>query len=80
VVADADANLQYDWNFGAVRRTESAALGDAMGIRKTPALLLISPSGEIARRWDGFASPAELGLALKHFLGPTGGNPGLDLR
>lgn len=70
VAADAGANLQYDWNFGAVRRIASSAFAGA--------LLLISPDGKIARRWDGFAAPAELGLTLKHFLGPAGGNPGLE--
>ena len=77
VFAEGDSNLQYDWNFAKVRRVESAAIERAMGIRKTPTLLLMSPSGEIVRRWDGFAPPAELGLTLKHFLGPAGGNPEL---
>ena len=50
-----------------------------MGIRAAPSLLLISPSGEIVRRWDGFAAPAELGLTLKHYLGPAGGQPGIGI-
>ncbi len=79
VIADADGNLQYDWNFGAVRLVKAVGLDRAMAIGKTPAILLISPTGDIVRRWDGFAAPAELGLTLKHYLGSAPGDPGLDI-
>jgi hypothetical protein len=78
-IAEADGNLQYDWNFGAVRLITSGGLDRAMAIRKTPVLLLISPSGDIVRRWDGCAAPAELGLTLKHYLGSAPGDSGLDI-
>ena len=48
-----------------------------MGVDKTPVLVLISPAGEIVRRWDGFVAPADLGLTLKHYLGSAPGDPGL---
>ena len=79
VAADADANLQYDWNLSSARLLTGPNVQRELGIRSAPALLLISPAGEIVRRWDGFAAPAELGLTLKHYLGPAGGQAGIDL-
>lgn len=79
VVSDGDANLQYDWNFGVVRSLESKETNRAQHVRKGAVLLLISPAGEIVRRWDGFAPPAELGLALKHYLGSAAGDPALRI-
>jgi hypothetical protein len=76
VAAEAGANLAYDWNFGAVRRME---IDRAVGAGKTPALVLVSPAGDIVRRWDGFAPPADLGLTLKHFLGSAPGNPRIEI-
>jgi hypothetical protein len=40
-------------------------------------LALISPSGEEVRTWGAFAPPAELGLMLRHVLGPPPGAPPL---
>jgi hypothetical protein len=77
VIAKGESNLQYDWNFGAARSLEAAGIDRAMGVDKTPVLVLISPAGEIVRRWDGFVTPADLGLTLKHYLGSAPGDPGL---
>jgi hypothetical protein len=41
--------------------------------------MLVSPAGEIVRRWDAFAPPADLGLTLKHYLGSAPGNPELNI-
>jgi hypothetical protein len=68
VSADADANFQYDWNLGAVRRFQAERTGAA------PILLLIDPAGKAARAWDGFAPPAELGVELKRRLGAAPSN------
>jgi hypothetical protein len=70
IVVDANPNLSYDWNLGAVRRQA----GDA---GSAPALLLIGPAGKVVRRWEGFTRPAELGVALKHYLGPAPANAAL---
>jgi hypothetical protein len=69
---EGDANLTYDWNFGAVRRRETGGEGGEQ------ALLLIAPDGKVARRWTGFVRPSDLGLALKRFLGAAPGNPPLS--
>jgi len=79
VLGDAHTDLQYDWNLGTVKFIEAGGLGQAMAIQKVPSVLLISPSGEIVRRWDRFVAPAELGLTLKHYLGPANGDSILDL-
>jgi hypothetical protein len=48
----------------------------AEGAPSTGVLLaLIAPSGEVVRQWRSFASPAELGLTLRHVLGPPRGSP-----
>jgi len=65
VAAEGDANLAHDWNFGGVRRIQDAGSGDS------PALVLVGPSGNLVRAWSGFAAPADLGLTLKHHLGPA---------
>jgi hypothetical protein len=38
-------------------------------------LALVSPSGDVVRRWRQFAPPADLGLILRHVLGPPRGSP-----
>ena len=40
-------------------------------------LTLTSPSGELAREWRTLAPPADLGLTLRHVLGPPPGCPPL---
>jgi hypothetical protein len=79
VVADCDANLKYDWNFGDVHCAEGSAASPAPAVESLPVLLLISPAGQVLGRWEGFAPPAELGLTLKHFLGPARGDPPVPL-
>lgn len=78
LLADAKPDLQHDWNLSAVRLLSNSAIERELDIHSAQALLLISPSGEIVRRWQGFAAPAELGLTLKHYLGPAPGQPGID--
>jgi hypothetical protein len=79
VVAEQNDDLQYDWNFGNVKAVKAGELAREMAIRKIPSLLLISPEGKVAQGWQGFVPPVELGLTLKHCLGPANGNPMLDL-
>ncbi len=71
VQIEGDPNLSYDWNFGAVKRVRLATAPSS------PTLFLIDASGKVARRWEGFVRPADLGLALKRSLGPAPGNPPL---
>jgi hypothetical protein len=45
----------------------------ADGTREGILLALVSPSGELIREWRTFAAPADLGLTLRHVLGPPRG-------
>jgi hypothetical protein len=60
-----------------VRRLEAAGVEGELGVHGAPVLLLVSPKGEIVRRWEGFAAPSDLGLTLKHYLGSAPGDPAL---
>lgn len=60
IVAKAPRELAHDWNLGGVRLT--GGTGD-------PGLRLLAPDGKVLARWSGFASPVELGLALRRYLG-----------
>lgn len=77
IAVDGGPNLPYDWNLGAVRRLEAAGVEGELGVHGAPVLLLVSPKGEIVRRWEGFAAPSDLGLTLKHYLGSAPGDPAL---
>jgi hypothetical protein len=57
-----------------LERVRAAALG---GSRGDVLLALVSPAGTVAREWKEFARPAELGLTLRHVLGPPRGCPSL---
>jgi hypothetical protein len=62
--------LRYDWNLGRIRLLTAAAAATArqsLGVSRSPVLLLISPTGEVVRRWEEFAWPADLGLAVRGF-------------
>ncbi|PYT23334.1 MAG: hypothetical protein DMG58_28310 [Acidobacteria bacterium] len=77
-IRDAPGNLRYDWNLGGIRLLNGA--GEArnrLRISQSVAVLLVSPESQVVRAWDGFAAPAELGLALKRYLGPPPGSPAL---
>jgi hypothetical protein len=60
--------LRYDWNLGQISLLTAAAAATArqsLGVSRSPVLLLISPTGEVVRRWEEFAWPADLGLAVR---------------
>jgi hypothetical protein len=60
IVRDPAPELSYDWNLGRVRLS---------GGTGRPGLQLLAPDGTALARWSGFASPVELGLALRRHLG-----------
>ena len=76
VVFERDGgNTRYDWDLGAIRVLQGIPSSD----NRRPVTLLVSPEGRIARRWEGFAAPADLGLSLRSLLGPPAGSPSVDL-
>ena len=60
IVRDPAPELSYDWNLGRVRLS---------GGTDSPGLQLLAPDGTVLARWSGFASPVQLGLALRRHLG-----------
>lgn len=60
VVPNPAPELSYDWNLGRVRLSGGSG---------NPGLRLLAPDGKTLAQWSGFASPAELGLALRRHLG-----------
>jgi hypothetical protein len=69
--ADDLQNLRYDWDLGDIALLTAQAAKtarQAFGVSRGPALVLVSPSGDVVRRWEGFVSPAELGVTLRHLL------------
>jgi sugar phosphate isomerase/epimerase len=73
--AGASSQLPQDWNLGAIRTFTSTPTR----AERFPTTLLLSPDGEVRRRWEGFANPADLGLTLRALIGPPAGSPTVDL-
>jgi len=63
---------EEDWPLFRVRR--SAGERPKAGVL----LELLSPAGDVAREWRALAHPAELGLLLRHVLGPPRGGPSVS--
>jgi len=57
-----------DWPLEKVRSVAADASGTGV------LLSLSSPSGKVVREWRAFATPADLGLTLRHALGPPRGS------
>lgn len=60
--AEAQANLRFDWNTGDI------PMRFDRGVTQ-PGTVLKNAAGEVVWRHDGLVSPAELGLAIRSFLG-----------
>jgi hypothetical protein len=71
IVPNRNYDLENDLNLGSVRLVSCREPANQLCRQANPALLLISPEGTVVHRWSGFAPPAELGLTLKHYLGPA---------
>jgi hypothetical protein len=72
---DVPGSVAWDWNLGRIRVLESSLAG----VETAPTTLLVGSDGRVVRRWEGFASPADLGLTLRQLLGPPGGAPPVEL-
>jgi len=68
IVPNPSTDLAYDWNLGRVQLISGSG---------PSGLQLFAPDGKAVAQWPGFASPVELGLALRRNLGvpaPFGGH------
>ena len=72
---DVPGNLAWDWNLGRIRSLEASSAP----VEALPTTLLVAPDGRVSRRWEGFAPPADLGLTLRHAVGPPVGSPAVEL-
>jgi len=64
-------NFTYDWQLdGVTLLREDAGTAARYGVSTLPTTVLIASDGRIERRWDGFAAPAQLALALEPLVGP----------
>jgi hypothetical protein len=72
---DVPGNLAWDWNLGRIR-----SLGPSPArVETLPTTFLVGPDGNVVRRWEGFAPPADLGLTLRSVIGPPAGSPPVEL-
>jgi starvation-inducible outer membrane lipoprotein len=60
VIQDAAPDLEHDWDLGEVRLKSGSG---------RPGVQLMSADGRVIKMFDGFASPAALGRALRGALG-----------
>jgi hypothetical protein len=72
---DVPGTLAWDWNLGEIRSLEPSAAS----VETLPTTLLVGPDGNVVRRWEGFAPPADVGLALRSVIGPPVGSPAVEL-
>jgi hypothetical protein len=70
--AERIANLVHDWDLKSVTvlSGEATAVEAELGVADTPVTVLLSPGGEVWRRWLGRSNPARLGVTLRWILGP----------
>jgi hypothetical protein len=63
-----------NWDFDPRVKIDSAnALGLRMADNPTATLLLLSPSGQVAARWQYPVSPADVWLQIQSYLGTPAG-------
>jgi hypothetical protein len=63
-------NLRYDWNTGDLPVLfDDGAAARAVHVERIPSVVLLDPEGRLMWRYDHLTPPAELGLAVRGFLG-----------
>ncbi|HSB17106.1 MAG TPA: redoxin domain-containing protein [Bryobacteraceae bacterium] len=74
-------NQAHDWRLRDIPLLldESGSVERGYGVTTKPSTFLIAPAGQIVRRWNGFASAAQLGLTLRWLIGPPPGTPPVSL-
>jgi hypothetical protein len=66
----ASTNWAADWNFDKIRLLPSSdETRKSLGITAPIGMLLISPEGNIVRRWNGLVEAPEVNLTLRSLLG-----------
>jgi hypothetical protein len=63
-------NLRYDWNTGDVPVLfDDGSAARALRVDRAPSVVLLDPEGRLLWRYQNLTPPAELGLALRDFIG-----------
>ena len=63
-------NLRYDWNTGDIPVLfDDGSAARALRVDRTPSVVLLDPKGRLMWRYLNLTLPAELGLALRDFIG-----------
>lgn len=63
-------NLRYDWNTGDVPVLfDDGSAVRASRVDRAPSVVLLDPEGRLMWRYQNLTPPAELGLALRAFVG-----------
>jgi hypothetical protein len=63
-------NLRYDWNTGDLPVLfDDGAAARTVQVERVPSVVLLDPEGRLMWRYDHLTPPAELGLAVRGFLG-----------
>jgi hypothetical protein len=78
--SDAVLNRAEAWHLqDATVLLDDGKVSRSYAVEDAPAMFLISPTGRIVRKWKGFVTPADLGLALRRVLGAPAGMANIDL-
>ena len=64
-------NYTYDWNLDAAIAVlpDDGSSARRFAVQHVPTTFLIGPDGVVRERWDGFAPPARLDLAIRRLEG-----------
>jgi hypothetical protein len=64
-------NYSYDWNLGSriALLRDDGTLARRFGVEQAPTTFLIGPDGVVRRRWERFASAAQLDLSIRRLEG-----------
>jgi hypothetical protein len=65
-------NARYDWHLDfPLLADPNHHLASRFAVTKLPTLILLTPEGKVAQRWQGFTNPATLAQAIDHQLTRT---------
>ncbi len=66
-------NVTYDWNIGSIPLLEDidGSTASRYGVRQTPTLFIVGPSGHVEQAWQGLTSTVQIAFALQRLSGSS---------